>query len=287
MIETSKSDIIDIMMIHEGHPDALTQEIGPDRRLRALVKIVAINARRWESVVGFRDKVLEGRVLSQAELADWLMEQWKRDGPPSTARGRPSASALELPPGVQLPELEWELPRPRSSPRPHRGARRVLLVRLGGVLDELARIATHLAWSFPWEEGQAVEFVLTDAEPHLPAGKCTVSFLANSPQRPSHITLELDPQTRVADVAALFKRARRQTLSGERRRFRRYKTVSERHATLAVFLEKTPGRSWQKRMEEWNEQYPKWRYNPAHRPRFRSEAVAAYQRVTGRTWRQR
>ncbi|MFH1609575.1 MAG: hypothetical protein ABID40_02985 [Candidatus Bipolaricaulota bacterium] len=254
-------------------------ESSPDPRLRALAQIQAVEARQRADVVSFREGALAGRLLSQEEVPAWLLERWQKDGAPTAFLG------LQLPPGVKLSMGEW-WDSVRSLTLPPREPLGLLFVREDGVLGRLKRIAEGLVEAFAWGEGQAVGFVLTDTVPTISKNKVTTHYLALG-GKPIRVVMELDPQTRVAEVATLFQEACRETLFGQVRRFRRYKPISLRHGELAVFLAKTPGLSWQKRREAWNEQAPKesWRYYA--RFRFRSEAVAAYKRVTGKTWRQR
>lgn len=253
--ELGKGGIIRVTVTHQK---ALAGTA--DARHKALSRICAAEASRLPEVQEFRERFLGGRPLQPEEVPNWLRSRFEEGkGDPG-----PFAALTYLPPGARAVEA--------------------VPVR-GEALRELKRLAGLLVRHYPWEEHQAVDFLLTGGIPEIPA--CRVQT-RHSSIGPSRITIEFDVNTPLEEVWELVKWARRQGAEGEFRRRRRVRPLSEHHCELAVFLAETPGLSWQERMERWNEgcdkDHPDWRY--VDRRAFRRDAVEAYRRITGRTWRQ-
>ena len=200
----------------EFHPDRrqAKHEVGPDPRLEALARMVAIAADRRSDVIAFRRECLAGRLLKPDEVPAWLRHQQQEDGEPSVwltlsvpigpRQGLVDAIATDTPgtPAEKLTALADEVRRGGSDePIPGVSARRIelplphewqaafgpaLFVRTDGVLGRLKRLAETLAGTgsvltkysglnWPSEES-AVDYLLTGRPPRFPMASAACSI---------------------------------------------------------------------------------------------------------------
>ncbi len=270
----------------------------------ALTEILAVEADRLPEVSRFRSEVLGGELLAPSEVLKWVQDQAAKE---SSAL----CITLQLPPGVRV-DVDGEgwrsvlrenleqthmvgvaattlscpaIPEPKSGTTNRKASEslvRPVPIRWGGVLGRLKSVAAILCNSYGWHEAEAVGYILTGCPPTIPLARSQV-FHAPPFKQPTRIVMELSPQTKVEDAKQMFLELRKQALRGPVARFRRYRPLTKKRRALAVFLARTPGYSWQQRMDAWNEEFPTWQYT--NRRNFRRDAISAYLRATGRVYR--
>ena len=271
------------------------REIGPDTRLKALARKLAQQAAEEPAVVVFRAEVLGGQLLAPEDVEAWVNRQGKAEGDSTLYLGDvavPLGHTVEhdregiwaTPPLT----LSRETPARRAAPRflayaiPDQQAVSRVPVAQGGTLDRLRRLSESLASSYGWRsaagEAQAALFVLTGQPPVIPRATITWHIDAGSAVE-GRITLDLDPTLGPAAVARLYREARAQFPL--RRRSRRYRPMTEKHARLAEWADREG--SWRNRMEQWNEGHadPKDRY--ADPRNFARDVMHAARRLYGET----
>lgn len=252
----------------------------------------------------FREEVLSGELLDPQDVAGWVRNRLNEEGSSICIK-------VELPPGVRV-EMEGDSWRPTlkghleetalisvegttlSIPKSREEIRQEasdgsavaqfsVFIRWGSGLGHLKALAGRLSGDLGWKEHEAVGFILTGEPPMIPTARTQLFFSA--PYRhPARIVMDISAQTKIEDVKKLFQKMRSQTLDGRVTRFRRYRQLTSKRSSLAVFLVRHPMNSWDERREAWNKQYPRWNYK--ERLNFRRDSVAAYLRATGRIWRQ-
>lgn len=279
----------------KGHREPAVREprevrLPPDKRLIALSEILAAEASRLPEVLRFRQEVLGGQLIPREQVPSWIEQKAEEDG------GGTHRVEIPLPPGHELPDPMGKLSpewlrrladtiekhglriycgfRPDTLSYPglpgEDWARRVP-VRHDGVLGRLKRIAGQLCKRYPpWQEAQAVAFVLSGAIPLVPIGRVTYHLSSHMPAR---MTMMVDPRLSKEEVADLYARHRRKLFQGQD------KPMTEKHLRLAVFLAENPTSTWAERMLKWNASYPQWGYKNYRT--FCRDALAAYERVRG------
>jgi hypothetical protein len=241
-----------------------------DRR-DSLSFVLGQEASRSKAVVDFRRTVLRRNLLSHSVLAQWVERQAKRDGPPT------AWLTVALPPRttIRLPLRIFKTADSRLSVN-----RRLLEyavegsmwvqripIAAAGVLDRLRQIAEELAASYGWQPAQAATFVLTGAIPMIPQIKGGTSTAARG-----RIILDVDPTTTPRQVAAAYRRYRKQILKGARLR-----TLTQKHFRLAVFAARRSGVLSAADMRTWNRQNPASPYR--EEKLFRRDGLTALKRV--------
>jgi hypothetical protein len=231
-----------------------------------LAAIAANNA----EVRSYRDRFLPSGLLTEAAAAEWI------DGAggkhrysyaivvvlPQTVAMEFNDDSLEyhLPPTALAdmkiegfaPHLVLEYKRPESN-----WVQRIPTGR-DGALRELVKISESLASEFGWQKAQATMFVLTGDVP----GMSPVAVEVRSPPIGglkygawrSRIVITVDPILSPEEVAAIYKKSRAKLLKP------RYRSLSERHMTLAGFAAAFEGVT-PELMRKWNSKYPKWQYS--------------------------
>ena len=281
-----------------GHPvkplgsmDAFLEPVATDSaadRKAAMSELVASHARRSPFVEGFRSDVLSDGLLDLEQVDQWIKAKAKQDGPATLYVAVPLGSSSwdrkgqkviidpplkvsEAPPFAKfttetlsyaLPDSEWSYS---------------VAVAPGGVLQRLAMLSKQLAKQYTWQEAQATTFVLTGRVPLLSSIRVNTSL--NLPMETlSRITITADPTAAPNDVAAAFKKARGQILSG------RPRTLSRKHLELILFCDERPdAETWMERMEAWNDEHPNWAYTEPKN--FLRDANQGVRRLLGKSFK--
>jgi hypothetical protein len=234
-------------------------------RQQVLSLLVAHEVAKDPDVAAFRAEVLGDRLLEPGRIKDWIRAQAEADGPPTdwltevplptghTLRWTGEAFSVEPPltvsraRHVRYRNLHYGLPDDPSI--------LVWPTTDGGVLDRLRRISERLANWYGWDPGQATLFVLTGWVPSVPAVRAGTRYR----RLPSLARLEMriDPTLSPREVAAEYRRARRNTLS------RRYRSLTDKHILLAAHAARTEGQTWEERMQAWNQEHGDsgWEYS--------------------------
>lgn len=162
-------------------------KIPAPRWLWAKSLLLAADASRDEDVAEFRRRHLPDGLVDLVDIETWIRA--REDD------GDHHAPELDLMPDpvLEYPVGDWT---------------RSLLVGFGGVLAELLDLSIALARRYPWQPAQATAFVLTGATPVCNAIQSTTT---TNPHRTT-ITLEIDPEMSVEDVARAYARSRRAQL---------------------------------------------------------------------------
>ena len=211
------------------------------------------------------DRVREAIADSQAAYAAWLAREAERLRDCDEAELPASTATLPL-------ALSYGLP----GERPH-----VLRIRTDGALAALRAVTTTLLGHFDgWLEEEAVAFVVAGVVP--PLSKLRARTRRGRYRAASRITLDVDPRTTSAEVAAFYERLRRRYLRG------RDRLMESRGLALALFVEQqwSPEVSWPELLERWNEAHPLG--DPLHCTvpvnQFATESRTSWERVSGELW---
>lgn len=297
-------------MTHAGRQKEIAR-LRQDERGGAVSHIWAEEARGNSKVRRFREEVLGGKTLSMEEVGPWIRAQAAREG-----EARILVMELPADPRIEGWEepMEWktcllerieeaellrlttetlkyeclvkDLPKNRRPPHSddNDSVETTIQIRRWGTLGRIKGVAETLCGRFPWSEAQVVTLILTDEAPDVPMARVTTMSLSLS-GLPARVHMDLSPQTPVADVVRLFRRARAKTATGTIARVRRGRPLTKKRGELSVFLAQTPEATWRARMEQWNRRYPHWAYDDPRN--FRRDAATAYKRATGEVWRNR
>jgi hypothetical protein len=250
-------------------------------RQKVLSFLLAQKAAEDPQVVTFRQRVLQGRLLSLQEVALWIQQQATRDGPPTAwlevpvpkgtdLRRDPTTLSISINPTLTIAKVEGvEGPRFRRLEYRIPGDNWIqsLSTAAGRVLEQLRVLSGRLTRQYPWQPYAATLFVLTGENPPITEISGSISA-----ERGGRITLEIDPVLTPRQVAEAYRRFRRRVLGGKR-----LKTLSPKHLRLAAFVAERPeAETWQERMEAWNRAYPDWKY--AQESNFRRDTGVAQKR---------
>jgi hypothetical protein len=137
------------------------------------------------------------------------------------------------------------------------------------VLDTLRRLCSTLAARFPWQEAEAVRFVLTGEYPK-------VSPLTGQ-VRDGTITLTIASYVSAGTVRALYRQLQHQVGGSAQQE------TAKSAAIVRFVLEQTGGMNpvgrWPELQERWNVAYPTWQYTG--RGGLRKAYHRAYRRIIG------
>ena len=270
--------------------------------------IAPLTAPGFGEVLDFRERFLGGELIAQDQVVAWVERQADREGPPAPAYARVPLAENDL---AAFGELAlagsaeafaaWlegtarrirqghdpELPQTSASPPlalsyglPGDRAQ-IVRIRADGALTQLKLVVTNLLAHFDgWLEEEAVAFVLAGVVP--PLDKLRAKTRPGLYRAASRITLDCDPRTAPADVAAFYERLRRRWLKG------RDRSLKDKNLAMAGFAEEQwrPGASWDELRERWNERYPDGHALHYRQPlnQFATECRYAWERVTGELW---
>jgi hypothetical protein len=235
----------------------------------AVSRVMAALASRDETVghgrdvLAFRTEVLKGKLLLYEEkpIQDWITAAAEKQGVVMTLG--------DLAPGRFRRFLEYITPDVGWVQR--------IPVAKHSDLERLLELSVKLTEFYPWSQSQAATFVLTGIMPHVDSLQTEASLKTPLYVR-SRVHLTVDPLCTPQEVAAAYVSARRDLLPFVKGRLRR---LSERHATLAVFVfgrEERPNREVLEAWNRWCDQNSKsWRYE--HVSQFSRDAQQAMDRL--------
>jgi hypothetical protein len=267
-------------------PPLLTanQRQKADDHQTVLAILLAREAGREKAVMGFRERILGGRVLSAGRVETWLTEQATKDGKPTVwlqdvavpsgyeVRDVPYGSEVFTEPGLSITQKHPA----RASSRMVACALigrppRAFMTRAGGVLEELRELSQRLSRQFGWAPMQATLFVLTDEVPTVPLAHVSIEASSSRPAC-TRIILDVDPTATPNLVAERYRQRRKELFP------RRVRSLSRRHLNLAAFVAEHPGEHvWPELFAEWNRKHPKWKYQ--RRNIFKRDSLRARMRV--------
>ncbi len=232
------------------------QDIPPDDRHRALTRILAIEAARLPGVSAFRRDELDGVLVKEEDVGEWLREH----GDTEQIWHDPELGLFWHPPGegpVIVTE-GWN----------------------SGPLQRLRELAKKLSDQCSWTERGAVLFILAGRTPWLPLATVETYWRSDGEPRwlfPAQRTVRLEVNVRMSprEVAAIYSEARTEMAANDRDR-----AISEKHAELGVFAaERNDGRTWEEVMADWNRRCPQDAYADVRL--FSRDCRQAYRRITG------
>ena len=218
-----------------------------DIRATILSELAAADACKDPEVIGFRDEVLGGKLMSAEGAGQWMQEQT-----------------------VMLPETSPE----DGMKREHLGHGDTTLLRL----EELAH---HLNVVYSWSVESAIAFVLTGYPPMMPPieNRLVVKSILQREEasiRLTRVVLNIDPFEKPMRVAEYYSQIRKTLLSKLPRK------QSLRDMRLAVFTHsECPDMSWEQKRMAWNAVAREngWKPVSTDRRNFRRDALAAQNRL--------
>jgi hypothetical protein len=224
--------------IHVEEPD-----YQPHIRATILSEVVAEDAAEDPEVIGFRDEVLGGKLMSAEEAAQWTRH-----------------------PTVIPPED---------------GGKQEQLGHGEMTLLRLEQLAHHLNVVYSWSVESAIAFVLTGYPPMMPPieNRLVTRIILQREEasiRLTRVVLNIDPFEKPTRVAEYYSQIRK-TLLGKLPR-----KQSVRDMRLAVFTYgECPGMSWEQKRMAWNVVARENGWKPANddRRNFRRDALAAQDRL--------
>jgi hypothetical protein len=224
--------------VHVEEPD-----YRPHIRATILSEVAADDAAKDPEVIGFRDEVLGGKLMSAEEAAQWMRHH-------------------------------TVVPPEDGGKQKHLGNGEITLLRL----EELAH---HLNGVYSWSVESAVTFILTGYPPMMPPIEnrlVTRSILQREDAsiRLTRVVLNIDPFEKPTRVAEYYSQIRK-TLLGKLPR-----KQSLRDMRLAAFTYgECPGMSWEQKRRAWNVVARENGWKPASddRRNFRRDALAAQGRL--------
>ena len=215
-------------------------------RREVVSELIAVIARRRPEVQNFRQKNLRGRLLTHAEIEEWVSSR-------SEGYRYPLAVLVKLPRGLTpIPNENGELQLPPGTltELPIEGLAPVEFIVYSrpegswpvsvpcgrdGVLHQLRSIAKDLVRLFGWQEAQATVFILSDQVPLLPTFGITVSpgpILMDEDLQLNcltRISLTASPLSTPREVAKGYEKIRATVLKGKAR------ALTEKHMHLAAY----------------------------------------------------
>lgn len=135
-----------------------------------------------------------------------------------------------------------------------------------GALPALSELAGKLAQSWGWHPAETALFVLTGAPPPYNTMSASINLRRTPDTLSARITLEIDPILMPKDVAAFYRRLRRQLL-----RERKTNPLSERAMRAALFVAEQPHQSISDSWKAWNRRHPDQAYD-RYRDFWRAQA---------------
>ena len=272
-----------------GH--SLRRSPNADLRQEAVSRLLAEQAAEDESLKAFRASHLADGLLPWERVESWIERQADLDGPASTwlQAALPDESLLRGDPWPYpepAMEISKESPASGFTRRNLRYAvpdsvwTRSVLIREGGVLDRLANLSKRLSKRYRWLDAAAAVFTLTGRIPVVDQIKLEI-HVWQDPGASSRIELHVDPTVKPAELAAHYAEARQRLVSPK------YRTLSKKHLTLAIFSTKRPqGEKLKDQMLAWNSEHGhEWRYKEV--TNFGRDVRQARHRLTEPTWFQR
>jgi len=256
----------------------------------------------WE-VRRFRELYLPDGLLVPEGVVPWVEEQAAREGRPATAYLRlpcHDADLADVITGSQEAYAAWlvceaerlrganaaELPSsladvPRALVYGSREHSQLVRIRGDGVLAALKEVTTLLLGHFEgWREQEAVAFILAGVAP--PLDKLRARTRHGLYRAASRITIDCDPRSTPAELAAFYERLRRRYLKG------RDRLMEPRGLALALFVEERWSAQipWPQLLELWNQTHPDGDdlHCRVSANQFATECRIAWERISGEVW---
>lgn len=242
-------------------------------RQRAISVSVWLRAQMDSELKTFRDRVLEGQLLSPDQGPEALEERLGE----AEARGKQAERSAYR--RIYQLGAEAKSVHLQSSLYDEEFAQIVPNVQFK--LDTVAfarrwftALTERLANDFGWSLQQAQWFIATNDCPYVP--EVMVEARICDDPLASKLVLTIDPTTDPDKVAAVYTKARAEI------RGRKFHSQSDKHALLGFFTWQPPGHSpqWERLLEDWNELVSDeegWPY--ARMNQFRRDAAAAQARL--------
>ena len=275
-------------LAREKRKPSTRRERNPDLRQEALSCLLADVAAEDPGVVAFRQAHLGDELLAWERVEGWLKRQAEQDGPASTWLRAllPDDHKLGIHRGQPYPDPAMEISRNRPGVGFTRAAlryaapdsrwTRTILIRQGGVLDQLRYLSERLAKRYNWLDAAATVFVLTGGIPAV--DRILLQVRAHQePSASSRIELVVDPTVKPAELAQFYADFRSKLVS------KRHRTQSKKHLTLAIFSTTRPkGQTWKDQLRKWNKQYGRLgRYRESDVANFGKDVRQARARLLG------
>jgi hypothetical protein len=207
-------------------PDGETEGM----RLRAITELLVSDAERFDPVREFREKHLAGRLLDPAdELENWLWDSWVKE---TEADACPSCRQYLTYIGGSTDDIE-RLP---YNPK--------------GTLHELHLLTASLHDRYGWNEAECTNFILCGQYPF--AADLEIQNIEREPfGAASRIVMTIDPALSPYEVSQRYAVERERVMSS------RYRSLDQKHLTLAWLHASQRDFTWPKQMEMWNEKVDK------------------------------
>jgi len=251
-----------------------SHSLAATQRAEAIAQLLAVEARKLDSVTDFRERVLRGKLLRADQLDRWFGILARRQEPKPWVKVYASPEEIQM--GVVTlgpsnlvnhgyDSLEYVVP---GSDRVHR-----ILVASKGILGWLKWLAVRLAERFLWEECHATTFVLTDVPPPIRECEYHLEDWRAAPAL-TRAVLRIDPTMSPREVANLYRQIRFRHFG------RRHRSMTAKHMELAKFWALAPeGTAWKALREEWNKLHPRWTYK--REQNFARDCAQARKRLLG------
>lgn len=236
-------------------------------RVEAVSVLIAAEAAHEKAVIAFRREVLRGKLIKPDRVEKWIENQQRKTETKyrwvrlNVANSEIEYDLVERPPRLRfktpITEAVGEFGLPSRTVAygvPGNDSTYLAASPGDGSLERLRLLSETLAKRYQWQPAQATLFVLTDAVPVISLSG--YSYAMKDPLAASRITMTLDPILTPSEVAARYKEVRKQVLSS------RYRSISEKHLELAIFMtDRLEGEPLKKSMEAWNRRFPEWGYS--------------------------
>jgi hypothetical protein len=252
-------------------------------------RLVAALAADDDQVQAFRREVLDDRLIEWAQLDAWIAAQVHAQGEAtwSVTIPVPSGTRITHDPsgGWRFKPLVRHVDRLAFSSRilsyfgPADDWLQHVHTATDGPLERLRRLAQQLAPAYGWTEPQAAVFVLTGTPQLVEPVQVTArsEHIRNGRHHPwaQRITLQIDPTTPPDTVERVYRQVRQQLGIANTR------TLSDKHANLALILLDQPHQTWATRLKRWNHEHPEWCYY--QESNLRRDALLARHRLLNPT----
>ena len=191
-------------------------------------QLIAWNVKGREEIKLFRKEVLNGKLIPEQQLFDWIKRTGKKDGKPAPTRVGNKVFRYEL--YFTIPDTAKD---------------KSVYVVSGGILDRLRELSIVVSTAFDWTETQASTFIVTGVFPIIEAIEVGAKVFPLEPIA-NKITLNIDPTSTPDEVTEAFNWARDTYFT----------TRSKRHTTkkdlLALHFKKTEGLTRSEKIRLWN-----------------------------------
>lgn len=254
-----------------------------DARWPALMEILQLRADSDRDVIQFRSDVLQDQLVSWDRLVDWMKSTAEADGKTTgwiTVPMHDDRTPWSFEDAQSaIVGREWTETIPFVSPKSALVLSRG--IRLGGTLWELRRIARRLVEGIGWPEAWTVTFIVTGETPDWPI---VFGYDVHDEWTPAMDWLELRVNPRAVspvELLAVYRKVRSEMMGSKPDDERRMKRLSGKMAELAVFWERTDGKTTGERRVEWNRMHPEWSYPKTTGGNFARDGRKAQRDVTG------